>query len=92
PTHYLICELYAGIMWPISRVIHFCLPDRLSKYINWRLLLSDHRGEFDISEKIMCEWAILDMMDKLGPAYDFPPDLQPIRPEPDLDQYTSQRS
>ncbi|MFT4691102.1 MAG: hypothetical protein ACI9OD_003325 [Limisphaerales bacterium] len=72
PTLYRICKLYVGIMWPISRVIHFCLPDRLSKYINWRLLLSDHRGEFDISEKIMCEWAILDMMDKLGPAYDFP--------------------
>lgn len=69
PILYRICNVYVRCMWPLSRVIHH-LPK--GKYINWRLLLSDHRGEFDLSEKMMCEWAVLDMMDKLGPAYDFP--------------------
>ena len=76
PILYRLCNLYVRAMWPLSRLIHR-LPK--GKYINWRLLLSDHRGEFDLSEEMMCEWAVLDMMDKLGPAYDFPQHPEVVR-------------
>ncbi|MDF1859077.1 MAG: methyltransferase domain-containing protein [Verrucomicrobiales bacterium] len=72
---YKLCNLYVRAMWPLSRIIHH-LPK--GKYINWRLFLSDHRGEYALSEKMMCEWAVLDMVDKLGPAYDFPQTLETI--------------
>lgn len=76
PKLYRFCKAYVNFMWPLSRVIHH-LPK--GKYINWRLLLSDHRGEFDLTEDTMREWAILDMMDKLGPAYDFPQHLETVQ-------------
>ena len=69
PTLYRLCEFYVKLMWPLTRHIHK-LPK--GAYINWRLLLADYRDEFDLSEAMQREWAILDIFDKLAPAYDFP--------------------
>lgn len=76
PTLYAFGKRYVKAMWPLSRVIHH-LPK--GKYINWRLLLADYRGDFDLPEKTLREWAILDFMDKLSPAYDYPQDLETVR-------------
>ena len=66
---YTFCRRYVTLMWPLTRLIHR-LP--YGAYLNWRLLLADYRDMYDLPEATQREWAILDMFDKLAPAYDFP--------------------
>jgi len=66
---YRWCQRYVHAMWPLTGMIHH-LP--YGAYLNWRLLLADYRGMYDLSETMQREWAVLDMFDKLAPAYDFP--------------------
>ncbi len=75
PTLYRLCKFYVKLMWPFTKHIHK-LPK--GAYINWRLLLADYRDEFDLSESMQREWAILDIFDKLAPAYDFPQHCETI--------------
>jgi hypothetical protein len=41
-------------------------------WLNWRLLVADYRGVFDLPDDLLREWAILDTFDMLSPRYDFP--------------------
>lgn len=66
---YRWCRRYVHTMWPLTGLIHR-LP--YGAYLNWRLLLADYRGVYDLSESMQREWAVLDIFDKLAPAYDFP--------------------
>jgi len=70
------CERYVRIMWPLTGLIHR-LP--YGSYLNWRLLLADYRGMYDLPELMQREWAVLDIFDKLAPAYDFPQSLATVQ-------------
>lgn len=68
---------YINFMWPIARVINK-IP-KFGRWLNWRLVIADYRGVFDLSEEMLKEWAILDTFDMLSPVYDFPQTLETLR-------------
>lgn len=68
---------YINFMWPLARVINR-IP-RFGRWLNWRLLVADYRGVFDLSEDLLKEWAILDTFDMLSPRYDYPQTLDTVR-------------
>jgi len=43
------------------------------------LLIADYRGRFNLSEKMLKEWAILDTFDGLSPVYDNPQTLETVQ-------------
>ena len=73
---YKMCKIYICFMWPIARLINR-LPR--GRTINWMLLIADYRGAYELPEKILKEWAILDTFDMLSPAYDQPQRLVEVR-------------
>lgn len=73
---YKLCKKYIRFMWPIARFINR-LPR--GRTINWMLLIADYRGAYELPEKILKEWAILDTFDMLSPAYDQPQRLIEVR-------------
>ncbi len=74
---YRWCKRYITAMWPVARLISR-IP-YLGRRINWKLLIADRRGEFDLTEEQLQEWAILDTFDMLAHAYDFPQTLQMVQ-------------
>jgi SAM-dependent methyltransferase len=73
---YALCEAYLRLMWPITKWIHR-LPR--GSAINWKLLVPDYRGKYDLPNGILREWALLDMFDMLSPVYDNPQTLETVR-------------
>lgn len=74
---YGMVRAYVSGMWPLARIISQ-IP-RVGRHVNWALLVGDYRGELDLSESQLREWAILDTFDMLAPAYDTPQDLDTVR-------------
>jgi SAM-dependent methyltransferase len=68
---YKYVERYVRTLWPITRY----LPRR----INWRLLIADYRGVYDLPNDTLRELAILDTFDMLAPAYDIPQHIGTVR-------------
>lgn len=66
---YRFVSAYVRMMWPLCRIINK-LP--FGRWINVALLVADYRGIYDLDEKTLLEWAILDSFDKVSPRYDFP--------------------
>jgi len=66
---YRIVSAYVRLMWPVCRIINK-LP--FGRWINVALLVADYRGVYDLNEKTLLEWAILDSFDKVSPRYDYP--------------------
>jgi len=65
---YNLCKRYIEFMWPIAKIINK-IP-YIGKALNWRLLIADYRGDYNLSEKMLKEWAILDTFDMLSPTYE----------------------
>ena len=57
-------------MWPIARLINK-IP-YIGPSLNWKLLIADYRGKFDLSEENLRDWAILNTFDMLSPKYEYP--------------------
>jgi SAM-dependent methyltransferase len=74
---YARCKAYIEFMWPFARVTNR-IP-KFGRWLNWRLVIADYRGMFDLSEEMLKEWAILDTFDMLSPAYDFPQTIETFR-------------
>jgi 2-polyprenyl-3-methyl-5-hydroxy-6-metoxy-1,4-benzoquinol methylase/uncharacterized protein YbaR (Trm112 family) len=68
---------YINFVWPLARLLNR-IP-RLGRWLNWRLLVADYRGVFDLPEAMLKEWAILDTFDMLSPRYDYPQTLDTLR-------------
>ena len=73
---YKITSKYVEFMWPISKLLNR-IP--YGKKINWTLLVADYRGELDLDEDILKEWAILDTFDMLSPVYDYPQTIDTVK-------------
>jgi SAM-dependent methyltransferase len=71
---YRRCQAYINFMWPFACVVSR-IP-RLGHWLNWRLVIADYRGKYDLSEEMLKEWAILDTFDMLSPAYDYPQTIE----------------
>lgn len=65
---YKLCKKYVEFMWPLARLINKipCFGRR----INLKLLIADYGGMFNLSDKMLREWAVLDTFDTLSPKYD----------------------
>jgi SAM-dependent methyltransferase len=62
---------YVDFMWPLARLISK-IP-KIGKMINWRLLVADYSQDLpNADEQTIKQWAYLDTMDMLSPAYDIP--------------------
>ncbi len=67
---YAWIKLYVGIMWPIVNVIKY-FP--LGKMLNQHLLFDNYPARLpNMRNEKFKEFAIVDIMDMLGAAYDFP--------------------
>jgi SAM-dependent methyltransferase len=73
---YSVCNLYINLMWPLSKLIHR-IPR--GSAINWKLLIPDYRGRYDLPEQILKEWTLLDMFDMLSPVHDHPQTLETVK-------------
>lgn len=73
---YKMITTYIKFMWPLTKLINK-LP--FGKNINFSLLISDYRGELDLSEDKLLDWAILDSFDALSPAYDSPQTINTLK-------------
>jgi len=73
---YKILRAYVKFMWPICRLINK-LP--YGRQLNRVLLVADYKGIYDLSDKILQEWAILDTFDMLSPTYDSPQTLNTVK-------------
>lgn len=71
---YARCEAYIHFMWPLARV--FSKIPKIGRWLNWRLVIADYRGVYDLSEEMLKEWAVLDTFDMLSPAYDYPQTIE----------------
>ncbi len=74
---YAYCERYIQFMWPLARLISR-IP-KVGNKINWFLLIPDYRSQYQLSETLLKEWAILDLFDILSPAYDQPQTIETVR-------------
>ena len=63
-------------MWPLAKLITK-LP--YGRNINWLLFIADYKGMFDLEDKMLRQWAILDTFDMLSPAYDYPQHIETIK-------------
>ncbi len=60
---YELCKRYVEFMWPLARYLRAAFGTG----INWRLLIADYTGKYNLPEPILKEWAILDTFDMLSP-------------------------
>jgi SAM-dependent methyltransferase len=74
---YSCCKSYVEFMWPATRLINH-IP-KLGCWLNWRLLIADYRGIYDLPDSMLKEWAVLDTFDMLSPAYDQPQTLETVQ-------------
>lgn len=72
---YKIISAYIKFMWPLAKLITK-LP--YGRNINWLLFIADYKGMFDLEDKMLRQWAILDTFDMLSPAYDYPQHIETI--------------
>jgi len=75
---YNLCKQYVEFMWPLTRHTarrfgHF------GSLVNWRLLIADYTGVYDLPSNIMKEWAVLEAFDMLSPRYDFPQTYETVQ-------------
>jgi len=74
---YDFVQRYVKMMWepikPLNKIPYF------GKRLIWALLIADYRGVYDLSERLLEEWAILDTFDMLSPTYDQPVTLKTVR-------------
>lgn len=74
---YKIVSRYVTLMWPVAKIVNK-LP--YGRHLNLNLLLIvDYRGVYDLKDKILKEWAILDTFDMLSPAYDSPQTIEEVK-------------
>lgn len=73
---YAYCKSYIDFIWPISKC--FNKIPRFGKTLNWKLLISDYRGTYDLSEKDLKDWAVLDTFNMLSPVFEFPQDIETV--------------
>lgn len=78
PAHilYKLCRTYIRAMWGISSLINR-LPK--GRRLNQILLIADYRGQLDLPDQTLREWAILDTFDHLSPRFDKPQRLSTVR-------------
>jgi SAM-dependent methyltransferase/uncharacterized protein YbaR (Trm112 family) len=74
-TLYRICSRYVDVVWPLARLLGR-VP--LGRYV-CRLALVPHYGVYNLHERILREWATLDLFDMLAPAFDRPQTLGTVR-------------
>ncbi len=74
---YKLCKWYVNLMWPVSGFLNR-IPG-LKGRLNFIILVADYRGVYNLSEKILKEWAVLDTFDMLSPVYDYPQSIVAIR-------------
>ena len=65
---YRLVEKYISMVWPLTRQIGR-IP-RVGRMINRMLLVHDYRQRYELTEKQLKEWAILDTFDNLAPKFD----------------------
>ncbi len=65
-------------MWPMAKRIMKLAPNKIARKINWQLLIPDY-SQFDLENKILKEWAYLDIFDMLAPQYDKPKTLNAVK-------------
>jgi SAM-dependent methyltransferase len=70
PKLYCMVKSYVTFMWPLAQRINN-IP-QIGRWLHQRLLIADYRSVYDLPEKILLEWAILDAFDMLSPRYDQP--------------------
>jgi SAM-dependent methyltransferase len=73
---YAWVDSYVRRMWPIARLIRR-LPR--GRNLNWKLLIADYGGIYDLDDDTLRDWAILDTFDMLAPAYDRPQTLKTVQ-------------
>lgn len=73
---YMITSGYVTLFWPLARIVNK-LP--YGRYINRMFLIADYYGVYNLKDKILKEWAILDTFDMLSPAYDSPQMIDTVR-------------
>ena len=73
---YRWCERYVTFMWPLATLIH---KFPYGKFLNFQLLILDYMGEFNLSEKMLKKWTILDTFDMLSAVYDKPQSTKAVK-------------
>jgi len=74
---YSLCKIYINLFWPILK-----FTDRvplLKNILRRLLLISNYRGIFNLSDKILKEWALLDTFDLLSSVYNYPQTLGTVK-------------
>lgn len=74
---YSWCKRYVEFMWPLAKL--FSRIPYIGRRLNWKLLIADYRGVFNLSEVMLKEWAILDTFDMLSPVYDYPQTIETVK-------------
>lgn len=74
-TLYALCQKYVEFMWPLAKYLRAAFGTSL----NWRLLIADYTGKYDLPDARLKEWALLDTFDMLSPKYDQPQSLQTVQ-------------
>ncbi len=72
---YELCRGYIEFMWPLARHIRAAFGTGL----NWRLLIADYKGKYNLPDATLKEWAVLDTFDMLSPKYDQPQTLETVQ-------------
>jgi len=70
------CVGYVRFMWPILCWLRL-FPG--GKYLSRIALIADYRGIYDLPDKVLEEWAVLDTFDMLSPQYDRPQRIESVR-------------
>ncbi|MEW6304438.1 MAG: methyltransferase domain-containing protein [Verrucomicrobiota bacterium] len=76
-TLYPKTKAYIEAMWPLATFLGK-IP-KFGRWLNWRLVIADYRGMYDLPEEVFKEWAILDTFDMLSPAYDYPQTIETFK-------------
>ena len=77
-TLHKFVSFYTHLMWPLGKLIYKLTP-RYSQSINWRLMIGDYWGEYDMSSALLKEMAICDVLDMLQPNFEHPQYLDDVR-------------
>ena len=73
---YRAVRWWVKALWGPTAVINR-LPQ--GRRINRMLLVADYRGELDLPDRTLREWAILDVFDQLTPRHDHPQRIDTVR-------------
>ena len=75
---YKICKSYVNLMWTIIKLNNKLFGIKWGKALNWRLLVPDY-SYLKLDDKVLKEWAYLDLFDMLSPKYDKPQTIKTLK-------------